>query len=294
MLGVADPLHTLMFEGLWVLADRAGRLEDRPLRIKAEVFPYRNVDPEQHLQWLADNGFIRRYSVGVLNLIQIVNFDKHQNPHKNEGKSELPIENKVVIESQPKSEPVPNNSEALALIPDSLNLIPDSLPVRFKVESFDGQEAFEDLCKHYKRAERSVIASRRYFEAVEWVVEHKKIPRQEAAAYIRERAELYCSKCKFQKGLTRWLEEKIFEQDESAWSDLVNANGGTNGQNQRNGNASLGKQADRNEANRDAILAGIFGGNAGGNAASGGGAGEDDAHPGGIGHVGKAGTKLLT
>ena len=37
VLGVADPLYTILFEGLWVLADREGRLEDRPLRIKAEA-----------------------------------------------------------------------------------------------------------------------------------------------------------------------------------------------------------------------------------------------------------------
>ena len=30
----------LLFIGLWGLADRAGRLEDRPKKIKAEVFPY--------------------------------------------------------------------------------------------------------------------------------------------------------------------------------------------------------------------------------------------------------------
>src|SRR5262244_3073085 len=40
LLGAADPLLTLLFEGLWCMADREGRLEDRPLRIKAEIFPY--------------------------------------------------------------------------------------------------------------------------------------------------------------------------------------------------------------------------------------------------------------
>ena len=30
LLAVADPLYTLVFEGLWCLADREGRLEDRP------------------------------------------------------------------------------------------------------------------------------------------------------------------------------------------------------------------------------------------------------------------------
>ena len=30
----------LLFVGLWTLADREGRLEDRPRRIRAQVFPY--------------------------------------------------------------------------------------------------------------------------------------------------------------------------------------------------------------------------------------------------------------
>lgn len=91
ILGVADPLFTLLFEGLWLLADRAGRLEDRPLRIKAEVFPYRDgISVDDMLTWLQANGFITRYEAKGVRVIQIVNFEKHQNPHKNEAPSELP------------------------------------------------------------------------------------------------------------------------------------------------------------------------------------------------------------
>ncbi len=88
VLGVADPLYTLLFQGLWLLADREGRLEDRPMRIRAEVFPYREgLDMESMLGWLEAAGFIQRYQVGGLALIQILNFAKHQNPHKNEPES---------------------------------------------------------------------------------------------------------------------------------------------------------------------------------------------------------------
>ena len=91
ILGVADPHFTLLFAGLWLLADRAGRLEDRPLRIKAEIFPYRDgVSVDDMLTWLQVNGFIDRYEVKGVRVIRIVNFEKHQNPHKNEAPSELP------------------------------------------------------------------------------------------------------------------------------------------------------------------------------------------------------------
>jgi hypothetical protein len=91
VLGVADPLYSLLFEGLWVLADREGRLEDRPLRIKGEVFPYRDgLDMEAMLNWLQQNGFIRRYVADGKRCILVLEFVKHQNPHKNETASELP------------------------------------------------------------------------------------------------------------------------------------------------------------------------------------------------------------
>jgi hypothetical protein len=91
ILGVADPMLTLLFEGLWLLADREGRLEDRVLRIKAELFPYREgIDVNSMLNWLNKNGFIVRYTAGDSSFIQIENFVKHQNPHKNEVESEIP------------------------------------------------------------------------------------------------------------------------------------------------------------------------------------------------------------
>lgn len=91
ILGVADPLYTLLFEGLWVLADRDGRLEDRHLRIKAETFPYReSLNVDIMLTWLADHGFIARYAADGKKFIQIIEFAKHQNPHKDERKSEIP------------------------------------------------------------------------------------------------------------------------------------------------------------------------------------------------------------
>jgi hypothetical protein len=94
VLGVADPLYTLLFEGLWLLADREGRLEDRPLRIKAELFPYRDgVDVASMLSWLEQAGFVHRYQANGLALIQIVAFSKHQTPHGTEKDSDHPDEN---------------------------------------------------------------------------------------------------------------------------------------------------------------------------------------------------------
>ena len=90
ILGVLDPLARILFSGLWCMADREGRLEDRPLRIKIEVLPYDNCDVEDLLKGLQENGFIQRYEVNGEGYIQIVNFLKHQNPHIREKASEIP------------------------------------------------------------------------------------------------------------------------------------------------------------------------------------------------------------
>lgn len=91
LLGVADPMLTILFTSLWCLADREGRLEDRPLRIRAETFPYRdNLDINGYLTELSRLGFIHRYEVDGVAVIQIVSFEKHQHPHHTEKKSDLP------------------------------------------------------------------------------------------------------------------------------------------------------------------------------------------------------------
>lgn len=80
----------LLFIGLWTLADREGRMEDRPRRIKMELFPCDSEDIEAGLASLSDNGFIVRYEVNNVKVIQIVNFLKHQTPHGTEKDSDLP------------------------------------------------------------------------------------------------------------------------------------------------------------------------------------------------------------
>lgn len=130
LLGVADPMLTTLFVGLWCLADREGRLEDRPLRIKAEVFPYRdNLDVNGYLTELERLGFICRYLVDGEALIQVLNFLKHQNPHKTERQSDLPeMPMKSVGCRLTVIAPLNNGSRpADSLIPDSL--IPDPLLV---------------------------------------------------------------------------------------------------------------------------------------------------------------------
>jgi hypothetical protein len=117
----------LLYIGLWCMADREGRLEDRPKRIKMEVFPADSCDCEPMLSGLAREGLIVRYEIDGARYIEIPRFTEHQSPHYSEKPSEIPP-------------PIPDDSGKNAassggdsgelhnrhpLNPDSLN--PDSL-----------------------------------------------------------------------------------------------------------------------------------------------------------------------
>lgn len=129
----------LLFAGLWTVADKEGRLQDRPKKIKIDVFPADNLDIDAMLQSLHDNKFIVRYIVESAKFIQINNWSKHQNPHHTEKASEIPGINGVVTVKSPlepkesRKDDGGNPADSLLLIPDSgfpvadsLVLIPDS------------------------------------------------------------------------------------------------------------------------------------------------------------------------
>lgn len=95
-------MHRLAFAGLWCCADREGRLEDRPKRLKAEIFPYDDVDMPAMLADLAASRFIVRYVVDGQALIWIPTWDEHQHPRQDEGKSALPAFTGEIDEIRPE------------------------------------------------------------------------------------------------------------------------------------------------------------------------------------------------
>lgn len=89
-LAELNPETRLLFIGLWTLADREGRLEDRPKRIKAELFAFDSFDVDSMLSELQSRSFLIRYEVDGGRFIQVSNFVKHQDPHYREKASEIP------------------------------------------------------------------------------------------------------------------------------------------------------------------------------------------------------------
>jgi len=89
-LAECQPLARILFAGLWTVADRDGRLEDRPKRIKVETLPYDECDVNALLDELAAHGFIVRYECDGVRFIAIPTWHKHQSPHQKEAASTIP------------------------------------------------------------------------------------------------------------------------------------------------------------------------------------------------------------
>lgn len=87
----------LFYQGLWCYSDREGRGEDRPERLKIEIFPYDNIDVEKMMDLLSKpknhtkKPFINRYETDGIRYYEIINWTKHQHPHNTERPSIIPI-----------------------------------------------------------------------------------------------------------------------------------------------------------------------------------------------------------
>lgn len=86
-----SPMARIFFIGLWCLADREGRLKDKPRELGVQLIPYDlpKADPEALLNELAPR-FLLRYQVEGKGYIYIRGFHKHQRPANSEPASDLP------------------------------------------------------------------------------------------------------------------------------------------------------------------------------------------------------------
>jgi hypothetical protein len=84
------PLARLLFQGLWTLADKDGRLEDRVPRIRAAILPYDEDHVDAWLNELHAAGFIQRYQTERGRYIQINCWQKHGRPHPDERSEGYP------------------------------------------------------------------------------------------------------------------------------------------------------------------------------------------------------------
>lgn len=153
VLGELSPIDRLAFIGMWTIADYKGCFEHRPKRLKVQLLPYDDCDFEVIANNLERSGFIQIYSVQGQRYIKIINFDKHQNPHKNEKESGSDIPdisekdngvnelNRLQI-NRDKNGTAPADSPFL--IPDSPIPLPDSgIPLTPSIKNLPATEVAE-------------------------------------------------------------------------------------------------------------------------------------------------------
>ena len=178
----------LLFVGLWTLADREGRLEDRPKQIKMEIFPADCFDCDALLTSLASTGMIERYEVGGKRYLHVVNFTKHQNPHRDERNSVIPPPggfsepvhegNQIEHHASTVQTPCEHHASTVQTVlnPDSLN--PDSRILN--PESTPAQPASTEVDA---RPEKPAAGAAVRFDAAGFLVEQGADP-QTAADYL--------------------------------------------------------------------------------------------------------------
>lgn len=80
----------LVFAGLWLVADREGRFEWRPRRLKLDVLPFLDFDMERTLNILDDSGLVLKYEHSGETYGAIMSWDRHQIVGRDEPPSEIP------------------------------------------------------------------------------------------------------------------------------------------------------------------------------------------------------------
>jgi uncharacterized protein YlbG (UPF0298 family) len=147
-------LGRLAFIGLWTLADYKGCIECNFKKIKAQVLPYDECNLEDLLNNLEQFRFIRYYFVQGKRYIKIENFERHQNPHKNEREagSDIPDitekDNEIIDLTQDGTKTDLIGSARA----DSLLLIPDSpIPITKQTRTSSLDDGFEEFWNIYPK-----------------------------------------------------------------------------------------------------------------------------------------------
>lgn len=141
-----SPHARLLILGLWCLADRAGRLDDRPRYIRAKVFPYEcDLDVEALLSELEQNQLIIRYEINGERFIQVTNFDAYQAPNLREPESVIP---------PPPSTPIPEPTDAST---DELNTPTSTEPEHTCMHVHDHADTSLAMTSHVEHSEPTAL-----------------------------------------------------------------------------------------------------------------------------------------
>jgi hypothetical protein len=225
LLASKPPLTRLLFIALWAIADREGRLEDRPAKIKALCLPYDDIDVDAALADLAsgDDPFIIRYEVGKGRYLQVINWHKHQTPHGREPESTIPE---------------PESCTNLSTNPNSVEVSADAVPSpsqdaerRLRVSGISKRESAERerFSKWWESVPRKVgrgEAAKAYARAVLAIKDRALADGpggDDPHGFLLERMTAFAASPKGQGDFcphpATWLNQARYDDDPKAWGN---------------------------------------------------------------------------
>jgi len=184
-----------LFIGLWLMADRRGRLKYQPNIIRATLYPHKldsisDADIVKWLDILHKRHLITIYSVAKQRLIQVNAFERHQHCHHKEAESILPKKPQRIRRQRKIA---PDKSEAGA--PDKTGTGPSSSTSTSTSTSTSSSSSrrndAEDLYKNLK--EKEILKKKRIDELKDLLKTAEKNHETARAKFI---ADIICEKMK--------------------------------------------------------------------------------------------------
>lgn len=266
----------IVFLGLWMAADNAGRFEWTPEHLKLDILPFVPFEISETLELLEEHGFIQKYEVGGKFYGLVTTFSDHQRISGKEAK--MPAKYPSPQQGSTCEVPVKQvGSQGLRVKDEGLRIkdkglsVPcgpssNSIPVP-KSEPFDGEMWMRAIFNAHPRPEWGQDAQNALREAAEAEMKLHGWTETQACEYLMARAQLYAqcvkgwprSELHKANGTYSFFSKKIYRQDEALWR-RENANG----------NGKPNKATERFNSNVEAIARGFGLGDRTGDGAHGG------------------------
>jgi uncharacterized protein YlbG (UPF0298 family) len=208
-LGELSPITRLAFIGMWTIANYQGCIEYRPKRLKVQLLPYDDCNIQKIVNDLDKARLIRLYSVYDIEYIKIINFEKHQNPHKNEREAgtDIPDFDEKYLQNNDLKNITINRDKDGTTPADSLLLNPDSLLLIPESKSIDRLFGFEDFWSAYDHKKSKPLAQKAW-KQIEVDDDLLSKILHAVHAYVRNTPDK-----QYRKHPTTWLNQKCWEDE---------------------------------------------------------------------------------
>jgi hypothetical protein len=212
----------LVFQGLWMAADNAGRFEWTPEHLKLDILPFVPFEISETLELLRSKGFIQKYEVGGKFYGLVTTFSEHQRLSGKEAK--MPAKYPSPQHGSTCEVPVKQvGSQGLRVKDEGLRIKDKGLSI--PREPFDGEMWMRAIFNAHPRPEWGQRAQVAWLNALHAEMAENGWNEIQAAEFLLARSQLYAecvkawpkseiSKC---NGTYSFFESRIYKQDDALW-----------------------------------------------------------------------------